>query len=292
MIIGLEQFFTTMLNGLGQGMILVLVAAGLSIVFGMARVVNFAHGSFFMIGAYFTALLADHVGFFPALLIATLLTGAVAAVVEFLLIRPLYGRDLLLQILLTFGLALVIRELVIIGVGPTALSLSAPDVLRGSISLEVISYARYNLFLIIFGAVLIVAIDYVLRQTEVGSLIRGASRDNEMVRLLGVNIYFYWTAVFAAGAALAGLAGGLVGVIQPIQPTMDFSMLLIAFVVVVLGGMGSFRGTVVAGLLVGLVMSFTSIWWPGGSEAIALLLLAVTLLVKPEGLLGEPEVLE
>jgi len=292
MPISIDFIVTTALNGLVQGVVLVLVAAGLSLVFGLMRVVNFAHGSFFMIGAYAGALIAPTAGYFLAMLAALVVGGILGVVVEYLMIRPLYGKEPVVQILATFGIALMIRESIKWIYGTGSLSMSTPSYLRGPVSVAGISYSLYSLFLLFVGIVVIVALDYVLQSTDVGSIIRGASRDPGMIRMLGIDINHYWTGLFGVGAALAALAGMLVSPIQPITPTMDFSMLLLAFVVVIFGGMGSYRGSVVAGLVLGQVMAFTTIFWAPGSNVIALVVLAVALLVQPEGLLGEPEVLE
>lgn len=283
---------TTVLNGLVQGTVLVLVAAGLSLVFGLMRVVNFAHGSFFMIGAYTGAVVSAEAGYFSAMLAAVVVGGVVGMGIEFLMIRPLYGKDPIVQILATFGIALMIRESIKWLFGTSALSMGRPELLQGPVTVAGISYSIYSLFLLFVGLVIIVVIDYILQSTDVGSVIRGASRDASMIRMIGININQYWTGLFGAGAALAALAGMLVGPIQPIEPTMDFSMLLLAFVVVIFGGMGSYRGSVLAGLVLGQVMAFTTIVWAPGSSIIALVVLAIALLVRPEGLLGEPEVLE
>lgn len=283
---------TTALNGMVQGVLLVLVAAGLSLVFGLMRVVNFAHGSFFMVGAYTGAVVSAEAGYLPAMLGAVVVGGVVGVVVELLMIRPLYGKDPIVQILATFGIALMIRESIKWIFGTSALSMGRPELLQGPVTVAGISYSIYSLFLLLVGAVVIVVIDYILQSTDVGSVIRGASRDADMIRMLGININHYWTGLFGAGAALAALAGMLVGPIQPVEPTMDFSMLLLAFVVVIFGGMGSYRGSVLAGLVLGQVMAFTTIVWAPGSSVIALIVLAIALLVRPEGLLGEPEVLE
>jgi branched-chain amino acid transport system permease protein len=283
---------SAMLNGLVNGMVLILVAAGLSLIFGLMRVVNFAHGSFYMIGAYTAALTAPTIGSYLALALAIVVTGVIGMVLEFVSLRPLYDRDPLLQLLATFALALMIREGIKYIYGTGSLSMNAPTGLRGSVQLGAFSYSAYNLLLVLVGAVVIVAVDLTLRETNVGSIIRGAAHDDGMIRILGIDIDRYWTVVFGVGTALAGLAGALVGPIRDINPAMDFTILLPAFVVVILGGLGSFRGSVLSGLLLGQVMSFTTLYWSQGSEIIAFVLLIVALLVRPEGLLGEPEMIQ
>lgn len=292
MVLELGTVVSTVLNGLVNGMILILVAAGLSLIFGLMRVVNFAHGSFYMIGAYTAALTATNIGFYPALVLAAVVAGVVGMVLEFVTLRPLYDRDPLLQLLATFAIALMIRETIKFLYGTGSLSMNAPMALRGSVQLSGFSYSAYSILLLLVGGVIIFAIDKTLRSTNVGSIIRGAAHDDEIIRILGINIDWYWTAVFGVGTALAGVAGALVGPIRQIHPAMDFTILLPAFVVVILGGLGSFRGSVLSGILLGQVMSFTTLYWAQGSEIIAFILLVVALLIRPEGLLGEPEVIE
>lgn len=161
--------------------------------------------------------------------------------------------------------------------------MNAPAGLRGSVRLGTFSYSTYNLLLVLVGAVVIVAVDLTLHETNVGSIIRGAAHNDGMIRILGINIDRYWTVIFGAGTALTGLAGALVGPIRDVNPAMDFTILLPAFVVVILDGLGGFRGSVLSGLLLRQVMSFTTLYWSQEIEIIAFVLLIVALLVRPEG---------
>lgn len=284
------------IDGLTTGMILVILAAGLNLIFGLMRVVNFAHGVFYMIGAYVVAFLAEPVGYFPALVIGAILVGIVGLFVEYYLIRPLYDEDEILQLVVTFGVALVVTVFVKQSVnwytGSSSLTVEAPVYLRGTMSFGFVNILTYHAFLILFGTALSIAIWLVLRRTNIGHIIRGGTRDPKILETFGINVKLYWTGVFIVGSALAGLAGGLAAGIRPVVPTMGEEILILVFVVVLVGGLGSYLGTVVAGLLIGQVMAFTSLFWTEGTGILVFSLLIVVLLLRPEGLMGEPEVFQ
>ncbi len=284
-------------NGLVWGIVLGLLAVGLTIIFGMLDVVNFAHGAMYMVGAYsafsFTLALTKFLGvstgsFWIALFLAPIVVGLIGMLIELFLLRRMSGQDVTYQLLLTFGLALIIQELVIIIWGSMPMSFPTPKVLRGVVDLGFMFYPKYRLFILIVTPLVMVAIWLFLEKTKYGSIIRAGTEDKEMANLLGINIRRVFTMIFSFGAAMAGLTGVLAGpVIGSLQPDLGTSVLLGSFVVVVVGGMGSFGGAILGGVLVGLTKGITSLIWPPASNVIMFVLMALILVVRPQGLLGK-----
>jgi len=278
------QLFT----GLVLGGILVLLAIGLSLIFGLMTVVNFAHGSFYMLGAYVGFfLLAYTKNFWVALVVAPLVVGTLGLVVERLLIRPLYGRSPNDPLLLTFGLSLVLVEAVKLVAGKVGLTLDPPAALAGAIDLGFMMFPAYRIFVVLVTAVVLVALWLFLEKTNVGLVVRAGSRDALMVRALGIDLGRVWLVVFGLGIAMAGLAGILAGPLRGVYAEMGFEIIIEAFVVVVVGGMGSLLGAVVAGLLIGEVVSLTTYFAPKLAEIVVFIVMAVVLLTRPSGLFGE-----
>ena len=283
------QLLDVLLNGLTIGMVYVLVAAGLSVVFGVMGVLNLAHGELLALGAYFAFSLVtgfDAGGFWVALIAVPLLVGVVGAVTERGLINRVYGRGQLAQILLTFGLLLIIYDLKRFVWGKDPKFYSPPAVVDQTITLFGFSYSGYSYFIIAVGGLLALAVWAALTRTRVGVVIRAGSEDREMVRNLGVDIDRYYTLVFGAGAALAAFGGVVLGGYQNVSLEMGNAVIIPAFVIVVLGGLGSFRGAVVGGLLVGIVQSAVSTFAPTFQGVVIFLLMIGVLLVRPEGLFG------
>jgi branched-chain amino acid transport system permease protein len=298
------DFIEQLLNGVTLGMVYVLLAAGLSVIFGVMDVINFSHGELFALGAYFALSiivpLGAGAGFWVALVVAPLLVGVIGAGIERLTIRPLYGRNPLYHILLTFGLVLVINDLIRLIWGTKQRQLAVPDFLGQPFSIFTISLSLYNYFMIIFAALLAVGTWLLLNRTKYGMIIRAGSVDREMVRNVGIDIDRYYTLVFGFGAALAAVAGIVLGGYQNVNTGMGGSVIIPAFVVVVLGGLGSFRGAVYGGLLVGIVQTLmrtysgTQLFDLAGFpiaipdlEGLTVFLLMIgVLLVKPQGLFG------
>ncbi|MFK8215165.1 ABC transporter permease [Haloferax volcanii] len=277
------------LNGLVVGMVYVLLAAGLSIIFGVMDVINFAHGELFALGAYFAFAIAGPLGgagFWVALVVAPLLVGVVGMGIERLTVKRLYGRDPLYHILLTFGLVLIINDLITSVWGKSAQPFPIPSVLDQPVALFGFNYSLYNYGIIVFGSALALGTWLLLNRTRFGMIIRAGSEDREMVRTLGIDIDRYYTLTFGFGAALAGVAGIVLGAYQNVSPTMGSSVIIPAFVIVVLGGLGSFRGAVVGGLFVGLVQTFARTYAPFLEGLIVFLLMIAVLVVKPTGLFG------
>jgi branched-chain amino acid transport system permease protein len=283
------QLLDILLNGLTIGMVYVLVAAGLSIVFGVMGVLNLAHGELLALGAYFAFSLVtgfDAGGFWVALIAVPLLVGAFGAVTERGLVNRVYGRGQLAQILLTFGLLLIIYDLKRFVWGTDPKFYSPPAVIDQTVTVFGFSYSGYSYFIIAAGGVLALAVWAALNHTRVGLVIRAGSEDREMVRNLGVDIDRYYTLVFGAGAALAAFGGVVLGGYQNVSLELGNAVIIPAFVIVVLGGLGSFRGAVAGGLLVGIVQSAVSTLLPTIQGVVIFLLMIGVLLVRPEGLFG------
>lgn len=283
------QIFT----GLVLGMIFVLLAIGLSLIFGLLTVVNFAHGSLYMLGAYFGVFVFGLTkNFWLSLIIAPLMVGTVGLLIERFLIRRLYGRSPDDPLLLTFGLSLIIVEAVRIIWGKIGLTIDPPKALSTAVNLGFMNFPAYRLFVIAVTVAVLVAIWLFLERTNVGLIIRAGSRDPLMVRALGINLSGIWLLVFGIGTGLAGLAGILAGPMRGVYAEMGVTMVIESFVVIVVGGMGSLVGAVVAGLLMGQVVGLTTYFAPALAEIMVFIAMAVVLLVRPSGLFGEPGLAE
>jgi branched-chain amino acid transport system permease protein len=281
-LIGMQAF-----TGLALGAVYVLLAIGLSLIFGMLTVVNFAHGAFYMLGAYaglFTLSLGGN--FWICLIVVPLLIGGIGLVVERYLIRPLYGRGIDYPLLLTFGLSYIVVELVRIAYGKNGFPFDTPELLQGAVNIGVGYFPLYRLFVIGATAVILAALWVFLEKTSYGLIIRAGALDPQIVRVLGVNVGRVWLMVFGIGTAIAALAGLLAAPLQGVSPEMGGTMLAEAFVVTVVGGMGSLLGAVIAGMLVGIVVSFTSLFAPEMAKVSIFALMAIVLLIRPQGFFG------
>ncbi len=279
-----------LLDGLTLGVVYVLLAAGLSVIFGVMHVINFAHGELFALGAYFAlALIAPFGGtaFFAALIVAPLIVGVIGVAIERYTVQPLYGRNPLYHILLTFGLVLVINDLIYLIWGPGASSLARPDVISGTVSVLGLGVGVYNVFIIVAGSLMAFGVWASLEYTRYGLIIRAGSQDRQMVRNLGINIDRYYSLVFGMGAALAAFAGIILAGTRQVNPEMGMSVIIPAFVIVVLGGLGSFKGAVAGGLLVGILQeSILRPYFPFLEGMVIFLLMIGILLIRPQGLFG------
>ena len=277
------QLFT----GLALGAIYVLFAIGLSLIFGMLTVVNFAHGAFYMVGAYVGVFLLSMGGNFWLCLIGVpLIVGSAGMIVERFLIRPLYGRGIDYPLLLTFGLSYVMIELIRIVFGKSGYPFDTPEVLQGAVDIGIGYFPLYRLFVIGAAVIVLLALWLFLERTSFGLIIRAGARDPQIVRVLGVDVSRVWLFVFGIGTAIAGLAGLLAAPLQGVIPEMGANILAEAFVVTVVGGMGSIGGAVIAGLLVGVVVSMTSLFAPEMAKVSIFALMAIVLLIRPQGFFG------
>lgn len=299
---GLSLIFEQLLNGVQFGLMLFLMSAGLTLVFGVMGLINLAHGSLYMLGAFFCAAAATATGNFWLGLAAGIAASAAAgALIEVSVIRRLYKRDHLDQVLATFALILILSEGTRIVFGPFPLYLPLPELLTGTVNLGLTDYSLYRLALIVAGLLVALALWALIARTRLGIRIRAGENDREMIAALGVNITALYTIVFALGAALAGLAGALVGAIQSVQVGMGEPVLILAFVVIVIGGVGSIKGAMVGALLVGVIDTMGRFLLPrllagfmdtaaatGMGAALAsvliYLLMAAVLIWRPQGL--------
>jgi len=282
------------MSGLAVGMFLFLVSVGMSLIFGVTRIVNLAHGSFYMVGAY---LMVTLVGILPerpwafwlALSVAPLGVALLGGVIEMTLLRRIYHRDPLMQLILTFGLILVIGTLVLLLWGPDNKSVQRPESLAGSVRLFGQFFPSYYVLVLVLAPLVAVSMWLVFYRTRWGMLIRAATVDREMLGALGVNVAALYTQVFVFGSWLAGLAGALAAPTVAVALGMDSDVLTNAFVVVVIGGLGSFAGSFISAIMVGLLQSFGILIFPAISIVLLFALMAVVLIVRPWGLLGRPE---
>lgn len=286
-MVDLNLFLLQLVTGLALGSVFVLLAVGLSVIFSMQTVVNFAHGAYFMVGAYVGVYLLGLTGnFWVSLVLVPLVVGAAGLLTERVLIRPLYGRGIDPPLLLTFGLSYVLIDLIRMIFGIDGLPMGTPAALRGAIDIGVGHFPLYRLFLIVATAVIVGALWLFIEKTRYGLIIRAGARDSEIVRVLGIDVTKLWLLVFGLGTALAGLSGILAAPIRAVTPEMGIPMLAEAFVVTVVGGMDSLAGAVVAGLVVGVVYSLTSLYAPDFAETSIFALMALVLVVRPQGLFG------
>jgi branched-chain amino acid transport system permease protein len=283
----INLFFLQLATGLALGSVYVLLAVGLSLIFGMLTVVNFAHGAFFMVGAYVGVYTLGLTGnFWFSLLLVPLATGILGLIIERLLVRPLYRRSIDDPLLLTFGLSYLLVDVIRALFGISGIPVSTPAALRGAVFIGVGYFPKYRLFLIVATALVVLGLWLFVEKTRFGLIMRAGARDAEIVRILGIDIAQVWFVVFALGTGIAGLSGILAAPIRAVTPEMGVPVLAESFVVTVVGGMGSLSGAVVAGLLVGVVYSLTSLYAPNYAEMSIFFLMAVVLLVRPRGLFG------
>lgn len=278
----------SVLNGLSVGFLLFILAVGLSLVFGMMDVLNLAHGALFLGGAYLGAAFSGSWGGFLAALAIAAVGGLLAGAVLSLMTGPLRRRSHLDQALLTLGVAFVVAELLIIAFGDDPLSVAAPPALDGSVTVFGAVYPAYRLVLIGVGAVLAVAVYLVVERTRVGALVRATVADRDMVATIGVDNRLVTTAVFAVGSLLATTAGVLGGPIYGARPGLDATVLILALVVVVIGGLGSVRGALVGALIIGQVDTLGRMLLPELASFVLFAALALVLVLRPQGLFGGP----
>lgn len=284
----MNVYLLQVVNGIGIGMLYFLLAVGLSIVFGLLRFVNFAHGAFYLLGAYLCFEATKRgVNFWGALLVVPLLVGAAGWIAEKTLLRRVYPKAHEFHILITVGFALVMQEAVIVQWGPLGDSVAVPATLQGVVMWGDFIYPKYRLFVIAFTAGLAALLWWILEGTRLGSAVRAGSESPEMVSLLGINVFRIFSLVFALGAATAAIAGVLAAPIRGVEPFMGIEALAVAFVVVVVGGLGSFSGALVGGVLIGIVQSVMSTLWPEAARLMIYVVMAAILLLRPHGLLGK-----
>jgi branched-chain amino acid transport system permease protein len=278
-------------NGLVQGTFYALLSLGLAIIFGVLRVVNFAHGAFFMLGAFGAYILAQNagIGFWPALVLAPLGVGMLGMVLERTLIRHLYHLDPLYNFLLTFGITLILQDAMRLRYGMQGQPYAPPAALAGATNLGFFFYPNYRLFAMLFAILVCLGVWYLIERTRVGMVVRAATEKPDLTRALGVNVDRWVTPLFGFGVALAALGGVLAAPMQSVYPLMGAELIITVFAVVVIGGLGSIAGAIVAGLLVGVVFGIGLAVVPPLANTLVFILMAVVLLVRPAGLFGSVE---
>jgi branched-chain amino acid transport system permease protein len=298
----MELSFQTVMSqvilGLNNGVFYAILSLGLAVIFGLLNIVNFAHGALYMLGAYvallgFTSLgpligMPDfHLNYWAALIVAPLVVGAVGIVIEKTMLSRLYKFDHLYGLLLTFGLALIIQ-----GVFTNFFNVSGdpyeakPEILNGAVNLGFMMFPKYRLWVICISLVVCFGTWYVIERTKLGSYLRAGTENPELVRAFGVNVPLMITLTYGYGVALAAFAGVLAAPIYSVSPVMGSEMIITVFAVVVIGGMGSIMGSIVTGLLLGMVEGFTKVVYAPASSTVIFLVMVVVLLVKPAGLFG------
>jgi branched-chain amino acid transport system permease protein len=284
----LSLLLTNLLYGVTIGSALILIASGLSLTFGVMGVLNFAHGGLCMLGAYFGYTLVQVTGnFWLAMILAPLIVAFIGILMESFTIRPLYGLNPLYQLLLTVGLAMIIANAVLLFWGGDQHSIILPEYFKGYLNFFGVFYPRFRLFVLFFSATIALVLWIIIRRSKWGIVIRAGMHDLETVNAFGINIYRVFSIVFALGAGLAALAGVIIGSMRAINPEMDFELLTSALLVVVIGGMGSFRGAVVGSLLLGITEAFGAQFFTGAAKFSVWVLMVVVLLFRPEGLIKE-----
>ena len=286
----LHQLGDQFINGLTLGMLYILVALGLNIILGLMGVVNFSHGSFFMLGAYVAIDLRPHLGFWPAIFCAALIIGVLGMLFESSLIRPLYRRIPEYTLLLTYGAALIFEQFVRWKWGDISIPSQTPEYLAGSVNIGGFIVPLYkDVFLVGITILILIGVWLLINKTDIGMIIRAGTRDAEMVRILGVNMPLMFTLVFGIGSFMAGLAGALAAPVYAIIPTLASQWIVLTFVIVIVGGIGSFWGAVVGGLIVGMVQSMVELIPNLGPTMIDLsgfIIMAIILLIRPRGIFG------
>jgi branched-chain amino acid transport system permease protein len=265
-----------------------MMASGLSLIFGLMRVVNFAHGSFYMLGAYTLVYSLSLLGnFWICLMVAPIIIGMLGIFIEWVGIRPLYGTEEFNPLLLTLGLNYVFVDIIRILFGLGGIGSSVPEQLDGRINLGLLMFPKYRFFMIVMSAIVVFLVWLFINKTNIGMVVRAGTKDNEMVQMLGINIKLVWRMIFGLGIALAALSGALIAPITGTIPEMGNFMVIEAFVVVVIGGMGSFIGSIVAGILVGEVIAFTNLYFGQAGTVAIFILMVIILLTTKAGLFGE-----
>jgi branched-chain amino acid transport system permease protein len=278
------------LVGLVLGGILALVASGFSLVFGMMGIINFAHGVFFTFGAYFGYTSLSLIGnFWIALFIVPFAVGIVGCLTEFLMLRPLSGRDRVDSLLATFGFTLAAIETIRLIWGKEGLPFSTPDLLSGASDLGGVIFPTYRLFVMVVTGVIIIALCLFIEKTNLGSIIRAGTSDRVMVKALGIDISKVWSLVFGLGCALAALAGVLAAPMQSVYPEMGLTVIIECLVIIVIAGLGSILGSVISSLLVGTTISLATLIYAPMCQVVIFMLMILVLLIRPFGLFGIKE---
>lgn len=286
-----SYFSLQLFNGLVNGSFYALLSLGLAVVFGMLRVVNFAHSILYTLGAFVAYILLQLVGvpFWLSLLLAPLVVGLLGILLERALIRRLYAVDPLYNFLLTFGLTLVLQDALRLRFGVQGQPYGTPPGLTGTVNLGALVYPTYRMFVILFAVAVCLAVWFIIERTRIGMVIRAATERPELTRALGINVDRWVTPVFGFAVALAALAGVMAAPMRNVSPLMGADLIINVFAVVVIGGLGSILGSVVAGFAVGVITALGAVFFPPLANTLIFVLMALVLLVRPAGLFGTAE---
>ncbi len=288
----MELLLFNIFNGFIIGIFYALMALGLSLILGLNGIINFSHGGFLALGGYLAYSLTPTIGFWGALIVSPILAGALGLLVERVLIRPLYGRDPLFSLLLTFGLAMIMQDLIRTFWGATGLPFSIPNALGHPLSQVYFFITGYRVFLVVLALLATGALFALLQFTRVGVRIRAGNADLETVSALGINIYRLRAINFAAGILLAGLAGVLAAGRLGLTPTMGATLIMPSFVAIIVGGVGSLVGSLLGGIIIGVASGIMTTYYPAASDVVIYIIMAVVLVVRPRGLMGQEGLLE
>ncbi len=286
----ISTFIAQFISGLSVAMLLFLVASGLTLIFGVVNVLNFAHGSFYLLGTYFTyQLMQMFNNFWVGLLVGVIGAGIVGMVIEVLFLRRIYGRDQegAFQLLMTYAFILIIDDVVKFIWGPEYKTIPKPDTLMGSLNLGTTIVPTYNIFIIVVGLLVVLFAWYFLTKTDKGKMVRASSLDRNMLGLLGTNVPMIMTLVFGVATAMGGLAGILAAPLRTVTPGAGVEVIIDSMIVVVIGGFGNFWGALLGALIIGEVLSFGILWMPELATVLTFIVMIIVLIVKPEGLLSK-----
>jgi branched-chain amino acid transport system permease protein len=287
----LAELVTQLLNGIVLGLLYAIIALGFMLILGTMEVINFAHGVLFAMGGYFALALQPHVGWWGGLVLAPLGVGLVGLLLE-RGVRRTYGKDPLFGLLFTFGAALALEEVIRIVWSPRGYTIAAPEFVAGRFQWGFLVYSRYRILVAALAVVLLFLVWWFLERTPYGAIMKAGAHDSEMVRALGIDLGRMRSLVFALGTVMAGVAGVIAAPMWSLKPTVGAEAVMPAFIVVVIGGIGSFWGAVVGGLLLGTVSGLSNLLVPRGSILVMYVLMALVLLWRPRGLMGQKSVLE
>jgi branched-chain amino acid transport system permease protein len=289
--LNLNLILGQMVLGLVNGVFYAILSLGLAIIFGLLGVINFAHGVFFMLGAFLAYMMGATlgIGYWGALLIAPLLVGLIGIIVEVLLIRRLYKLDHLYGLLLTLGLALAIEGMIRIVFGQQGLPYPIPASLQGAVNIGFMFLPLYRVWVVVAGIVLCFGTWFIIERTPLGAKLRAATDNPAMVQAFGINVPVMLTLTYAAGVALAGLGGVMAAPVMTVDPAMGTNIVIVVFAVVVIGGMGSILGSILTGLGLGLLEGLAKATFPSASSTVIFVAMAVILLMRPRGLFGKVE---
>ncbi|HEX7890116.1 MAG TPA: branched-chain amino acid ABC transporter permease [Ramlibacter sp.] len=284
-----QAFLGQLMLGLVNGAFYAMLSLGLAVIFGLLDIVNFAHGALYMVGAFATWILLDkwEVNYWWALVLAPLIVGVLGVVIERLFLKRLYGLDPLYGLLLTFGLSLILEGAFRKEYGVSGQAYSAPELLSGATDLGFMVLPNYRAWVVLASITVCLATWFLIERTRLGAYLRAGTENSKLVQAFGVNVPLMVTLTYGAGAALAGLAGVLAAPVIQVTPLMGSNLIIVVFAVVVIGGMGSILGSVVTGLLLGVVEGFTRVFYPEASAIVVFVIMAIVLMVRPAGLFGK-----